>query len=334
MIRTAVLHGSGYVGRELIRLLLQHPQAALACVTSRTYSGKPLHIAHPALRGQQQFQFTAISELDVSDIDVVFVAAEHGKGASTVNTLIDHGYAGRIIDMSSDFRFKDISTFESLFNVKHPAPELISEFEYGQPELFGPYSTRYIANPGCFATGMLLAIWPIYQCTTEAYASVTAITGASGSGIRPKPTTHFPERDGNVRAYKVLEHQHLAEILQLVGSSIHMTMVPVSGPWTRGIWGAIQLKSPLPEPDDIAKWFTSLYDPHPLIRLWPNQLPELQYAVGSPYCDLGWVMREDDLVIGFALDNMLRGAASQAIQNMNLLFNLPITTGLIAKIRS
>ena len=258
-------------------------------------------------------------------------AAEHGKGASTVNTLIDHGYAGRIIDMSSDFRFKDISTFESLFNVKHPAPELISEFEYGQPELFGPYSTRYIANPGCFATGMLLAIWPIYQCTTEAYASVTAITGASGSGIRPKPTTHFPERDGNVRAYKVLEHQHLAEILQLVGSSIHMTMVPVSGPWTRGIWGAIQLKSPLPEPDDIAKWFTSLYDPHPLIRLWPNQLPELQYAVGSPYCDLGWVMREDDLVIGFALDNMLRGAASQAIQNMNLLFNLPITTGLIAK---
>ncbi len=330
MIRTAVLHGSGYVGRELIRLILQHPHASLACVTSRTYAGKPLHVAHPALRGQQQIQFTATTEFDASGIDVVFVAAEHGKGAASVRALIDHGYTGCIIDMSSDFRFKDVSKFESLFNVTHPAPELIPEFKYGQPELFAPYSTRYIANPGCFATGMLLAIWPISQCCTEADASITAITGASGSGIRPKPTTHFPERDGNVRAYKVLEHQHLAEISQFVRSGIHLALVPVSGPWTRGIWGAIQLKSPLPEPE-IAKWFKDLYDRHPLIRLWPGKLPELQYAVGSPYCDLGWVMRDDDLVIGFALDNMLRGAASQAIQNMNLLMDLPIITGLVAE---
>lgn len=333
MIRTAVLHGSGYVGRELIRLILQHPHASLACVTSRTYAGKPLHVAHPALRGQQQIQFTAATEFDASDIDVVFVAAEHGKGAASVRALIDHGYTGYIIDMSSDFRFKDVSKFESLFNVKHPAPELIPEFKYGQPELFAPYSTRYIANPGCFATGMLLAIWPINQCCIEADASIMAITGASGSGIRPKPTTHFPERDGNVRAYKVLEHQHLAEISQFVNSGIHLAMVPVSGPWTRGIWGTIQLKSPLPEPK-IAKWFDDLYDRHPLIRLWPGKLPELQYAVGSPYCDLGWVMRDEDLVIGFALDNMLRGAASQAIQNMNLLMDLPIITGLVAETHS
>ncbi len=334
MIQAAILHGSGYVGRELIRLILQHPHASLACVTSRTYAGNPLNVAHPALRGQQQIQFTATTEFDASGIDVVFVAAEHGKGAASVKALIDRGYEGCIIDMSSDFRFKDVSTFESLFNVKHPAPELIPEFKYGQPELFAPYSTRYIANPGCFATGMLLGFWPIYQCCTESYASITAITGASGSGIRPKPTTHFPERDGNVRAYKVFEHQHLAEISQFIGVDHDVTMVPVSGPWTRGIWGIIQLKSPLPEPVDIARWFEHLYDRHPLIRLWPDQLPELQYAVGSPYCDLGWIMRDEDLVIGFALDNMLRGAASQAIQNMNLLMDLPVTTGLVAETHS
>ncbi len=328
MIRTAILHGSGYVGRELIRLTLQHPQASLTSVTSRTYAGKSLDIAHPALRGQPQIQFSDVSEFDHSDIDVIFVAAEHGKGAASIKALLDQGYHGSIIDMSSDFRFKDVSQFESLFKVKHPAPELIPEFKYGQPELFAPYTTHYIANPGCFATGMLLGIWPIYQCCTGACISITAITGASGSGIRPKPTTHFPERDGNVRAYKVLEHQHLAEISQFLDSQFKLAMVPVSGPWTRGIWGTIQLETPLPEPE-IAKWFIHLYDPHPLIRLWRGTLPELQYAVGSPYCDIGWVVRGEHLVVGFALDNLLRGAASQAIQNMNLLMDLPIETGLI-----
>ncbi len=330
MIQTAILHGSGYVGRELIQLILQHPHASLASVTSRTYSGEPLHIAHPGLRGQNNLRFMATSEFESTEIDVVFIAAEHGKGAASVKALLDTGYSGKIIDMSSDFRFTDVSVFESLFKVTHPAPELIPKFSYGQPEIFAPYSSHYIANPGCFATGMLLATWPLHLNCSDISASITAITGASGSGIRPKKTTHFPERDGNVRAYKVLEHQHLSEIRQFMNPNISLAMVPVSGPWTRGIWGTIQLKTPA-GPSEIAQWFEDAYAHHQLIRLWKDELPELQYAVGSPYCDLGWIIRGEHLVIGFALDNMLRGAASQAIQNMNLLMDLPIITGLISK---
>ncbi|MCY4158321.1 MAG: N-acetyl-gamma-glutamyl-phosphate reductase [Bacteroidetes bacterium] len=328
MIQTAVLHGSGYVGRELIRLLLQHPKASLNSVTSRTYSNSPLYVAHPSLRDQQNIQFTSVTEFEFSGIDVIFVAAEHGKGAASVRTLIENGYPGCIIDMSSDFRFTDVSQFESLFKVDHPAPELITEFSYGQPELFAPYSTRYIANPGCFATGMLLAVWPLHLNCDKANLSITALTGASGSGIRPKQTTHFPERDGNIRAYKVLEHQHLQEIIQFINPGLSIAMVPVSGPWTRGIWGTVQLNTPA-EQSEIARWFENVYSHHSLVRLWPDTLPELQYSVGSPYCDLGWVVQGNHLVIGFAIDNMLRGAASQAIQNMNLLMNLPVETGLV-----
>ncbi len=328
MIRVAVLHGSGYVGRELIRLILQHPHAVLSSVTSRTYADRPLHSAHPVLRGHQGIQFTAVSEFDASDVDVIFVAAEHGKSAASIKTVIGAGYSGAMIDMSADFRFKDVSTFESLFQVKHPAPELVKDFSYGQPELFAPYSGKYIANPGCFATAMLLATWPIHLNCDQALISITALTGASGSGIRPKPSTHYPERDGNVRAYKVLEHQHLPEITQFIHEEITLCMVPVSGPWTRGIWGTLQLNI-AEDASTIGQWFTSVYGQHRLIRLWQDTLPELNYVVGTPYCDLGWIVRDGYLVIGFSIDNMLRGAASQAIQNMNLLYDLPIETGLL-----
>ena len=328
MIRAAILHGGGYVGRELIHLLLKHSRVSLSCVTSRTYAGAPLDTPHPALRGQYNLHFIDPTELDCTTFDIVFVAAEHGKGAASVKALLDRGYTGNIIDMSSDFRFSDVNTYETLFKLKHPVPELIQKFSYGQPEIFAPYSTRYIANPGCFSTGMLLSVWPLHLNCTEVNASITAITGASGSGIRPKPTTHFPERDGNVRAYKVLNHQHLFEISQFLNPNISLAMVPVSGPFTRGIWGTVQLKAPAKR-SEIARWFNEVYGNHSLIRLWPDMLPELRYAVGSPYCDIGWVVHGEHLVIGFALDNMLRGAASQAIQNMNLLMDWPIKTGLV-----
>ena len=331
MIRTAILHGSGYVGRELIRLLLQHPHTSIACVTSRTYAGTPLHTAHPALRGEHSIPFTEVSAFDSTGVDIVFVAAEHGKGAASIKALLERGYTGAIIDMSSDFRFQDTARYESLFNVKHPAPELTPHFSYGQPEIFAPYSTHYIANPGCFATGILLSTWPLHLNCTKIRASVTAITGASGSGVRPKQATHFPDRDGNVRAYKVLTHQHVYEVSQFLHTGISLAMVPVSGPWTHGIWGIIQLPVPA-EKTEIAAWFQDAYSTHRLIRLWPDELPELRYSVGTPFFDLGWIVHDGELAIGFGMDNMLRGAASQAIQNMNLLMNLPMETGLTAKI--
>ncbi|WP_072714566.1 N-acetyl-gamma-glutamyl-phosphate reductase [Rhodothermus profundi] len=331
-LRIAILHGAGYVGGELIRLLLTHPYCTLTAVTSRTFAGQPLWRAHPTLRGQTDLTFVEEAALTLSELDAVLIAAEHGQGARTVQRLLENGYQGLIIDLSADFRFRDAARYPEWFGFDHPAPELLGRFVYGLPEVYAPYApgTRLLANPGCFATGLALALWPLRHPLRERTVAVTALTGASGSGTRPKATTHFPERDGNVRAYKVLTHQHLPEVQQVVGPYLHIAFVPVSGPWTRGIWGTVHVTLPAGiTTRDVSEWYEAAYGEAPFVRLWPDQLPELRYAVHTPFCDLGWVVRHHHLVVGFALDNLLKGAASQAIQNLNLLLGLPQTAGLL-----
>lgn len=328
----ALLHGAGYVGGELIRILLGHPDVSLATVTSRAFADEPVWKAHPHLRGLTSLEFSNPDDLDTSEADVVLLAAEHGRGAQVVLDLQSAGFDGFVIDLSADFRFKDASLYDEWFGFSHPAPELIPSFVYGLPEVHAPYdsNTRFIANPGCFATGLSLALWPISLHLDSHRASVTALTGASGSGGRPKETTHFPTREGNVRAYKILRHQHLPEVQQVLGPGASVQFVPASGPWTRGIWGTAQIR--LPDdvaPHDVDRWFADAYDDKPFVRLYPHELPELRFSVHSPFCDIGWMVNDGNLVIGFAEDNLLKGAASQAVQNLNLLMGWPETTGLL-----
>ena len=324
----AVLHGAGYVGRELIRLLIGHPRADLICVSSRSFAGQPLDAAHPELKGQHNLSFSGPKEADLEAVDAVLVAAEHTRGAATVAELLSGGFEGPIIDLSADHRFSNISGYEELYGVKHPAPGQLMAFQYGVPEVFAPYACRCIANPGCFATGMLLSLWPLHTNLGAFTATVTAMTGASGSGARPKPATHYPTRDGNVRAYKALSHQHLPEITQFLNPDTRIAFVPVSGPWTRGIWGLVQMETAM-DPTAIGHWFERAYGEQPFVRLWPDTLPELLPVVRTPFCDIGWVVRDQQVAIGFALDNLLKGAASQAIQNLNLLMGWPHTAGLL-----
>lgn len=326
-----LLHGAGYVGGELIRLLLGHPQVELAVVTSRTFAGQPVGAAHPHLRGQTRLVFSDDAPHQVLGCDAVLIAAEHGQGAAAVQALLEAGYTGGIVDLSTDFRLRDARLYPTWFGFTHPAPALLPAFHYSIPELHAPFEpgTRFIANPGCFATGLTLALWPLAQHLPRLHASVTALTGASGSGTRPLPTTHFPTREGNVRAYKVMTHQHQAEVLQTLGSHVALAFVPASGPWTRGIWGTAHL--PLPDGLDgetITRWFEEAYPEGGAVRCWPGQLPELRFAVGTPFADLGWIVQGTHLVVGFALDNLLKGAASQALQNLNLLLGLPLMAGL------
>ncbi len=331
--QVAVLHGAGYVGGELIRLLVTHPHAALRAVTSRTFAGEPVWKAHPALRGQTDLVFSDEERIDLDSVDVLLLAAEHGRSAHIIPSLIEAGFGGKIVDMSADFRVSDPAYYESWFDYTHPAPELLGDFSYGLPECRAPYpsDTSYIANPGCFATGIALALWPLAQHVPHLDASVTALTGASGSGVNPKSATHFPARDGNVTAYKVMAHQHIPEVQNVVGSHVDITLAPASGPWTRGIWGTIHAALPPPfRATDVGEWMASAYRSAPLVRCFPGALPELLPVVNTPFCDIGWVVQSDRLVIGFALDNLIKGAAGQAIQNMNLLLGLPETTGLLA----
>jgi len=361
-LRVAILHGAGYTGGELIRLVLGHPDLDLATVTSRTFAGEPLWTVHTGLRGSTELVFSAPDSPEISEADAVFVAAEHGQGAVAALALEALGYDGFIVDLSADFRLADPDDYELRYGREHPAPHLAGTFEYGLADLRSPYpnDTRRIANPGCFATGIALSLAPIAQAFGGMKASVTALTGASGSGARPSATTHFPTRAGNVRAYKVFEHQHMAEVREVLGPHAPVDFVPVSGPWTRGIWGTAHVAPLLvtgarPEAATmeakiqdatmearseaatmeatmeatIAAAFEAAYASRPLVRLWPGRLPELHWSVGTPYCDIGWMVKGDSVVIGFGLDNLLKGAASQAIHNLNLIAGLSETSGLL-----
>ena len=330
--RIALLHGASYVGGELIRLLLAHPEVSLTTVTSRTFAGEPIERAHPHLHGFSEKRFTDPDEFDPAGVDGVLIAAEHGRSAPLMTSLGAHGFEGIVVDLSADFRLGDAKQYEQWFGSGHPAPELIPTFVYGLPEVHAPYEAgvRRIANPGCFATGISLALWPLTRHIESLHACVVALTGASGSGVLPKATTHFPTRDGNVRAYKTLTHQHLPEIDQVLEQEAVVWFVPVSGPWTRGIWGTAQMR--LPEGvqvEDVERWYADAYAHRPLVRLHANVLPELRFAVHTPFCDIGWVIQDGHLVVGFAEDNLLKGAAGQAIQNMNLLLGLPETMSLL-----
>lgn len=326
MKRAAVLHAAGYVGRSLIDCLLVHPDLELVAATSRSFAGKPLGAAHPPHTGRTHLVFSEVLE-DPASLDVVFVAAGHGQGAAATGELRDQGYTGLVIDMSADFRLPDPAAYQARYGEPHPRPDLLQGAWYGMPEITGPppAGTTLIANPGCFASAVSLALHPFAGIEGFQF-HVTAVTGASGSGALPSATTHFPDRDGNMRAYKVFAHQHEAEIDRMA-PGLPYAFVPVSGPWTAGIWGTAQ--SVAPSGVDVAGLFAACYADKPLIRLWPGQLPELRWSVGSPFTDIGWKQSGDRLVVGFALDNLQKGAATQAIQNANLAFGWPETTGLL-----
>jgi len=331
--RVGLLHGAGYVGGELIRLLLGHPDLALTTITSRTFAGEPVPEAHASLRGQTALTFTAPSEADVASLDAVLVAGEHGQSMHLIPELLDAGVDGPIVDLSADFRFRDPAVYPEWFDVEHPAPELLEAATYGLPERAEEAPSGPItANPGCYATGLTLALAPLAAREPSLTAHVTALTGASGSGVTPSAATHFPTRDGNVRPYKVLAHQHTPEVRQTLGASLDLQFVPASGPWTRGIWGTAQVEWPaVPTPEAVAGWFDAAYADAPFVRTSPGTLPALQPTVGTPFCDVGWQVDGSTVVVGFALDNLLKGAASQAVQNLNRVLGLSETAGLLPK---
>ncbi len=324
--RIVIRHGAGYVGRELIRLILAHPNLELIRATSRSQDGKEISQVFPELKGMTALEYS--SSYEVSDADCVIVAAEHGKSMSVVKDILDSGYDGMIIDMSADFRLRDVNKYEEVYGIEHAASDLLSSFVYGLSEVNRDaiMQTRYIGNPGCFATALSLTLKPLTDLLGKIEPTITAITGSSGSGARPSSVTHFSTRNSNIRSYKILEHRHQAEVDQVLGNDNSIAFVPSSGPWVRGIWGNAQLKV---ENVNLKEIFHEAYGDCPFVRLHPEQLPEMRWVVDTPFADIGWVTRGEKVVLGFAIDNMLKGAASQAIQNLNLMLELDERTGLI-----
>ncbi len=340
-IHAAVLGAAGYGGGELLRLLAGHPAVERVQAISKSHAGKPLHAAHPNLRGFVPGAFLAEADwsaLSEADAVAVFSAQPHVTLAKELAAL-EAAWAGAgiadkvvLIDLSGDFRLEDGGVFAGAYGVAHPAPERLGDFVYGLSEwnreaLKG---AARIANPGCFATAVQLALLPLAGLDLD-YVAVSGVTGSSGSGALPSETTHHPTRATDFRAYKPLKHQHAAEIAQSLaarGAGFEVAFVPHSAPLVRGIFATAQFR--LPEGVDgkvLKARFADAYEGCPFVRLVEGT-PRLNAVNGSNACDLAVHVEGRHAVVLVALDNLLKGMAGQAVQNLNLALGMEETAGL------
>ena len=336
--RAAVIGGSGYGGAELIRRLLLHPQVELVRVASVDYVGQPLGAAHPSLTGRSALRFENLAPgAAAAGCDVALLGLPHKVSAQKAPELLATG--AKIVDMSGDFRLRDPSAYQRYYGAKHPHPELLGTFVYGLPELNREAirSARAVASPGCFATSIELSLIPLARAgLLRGSIHVVGITGSSGSGVAPSAGTHHPVRAVNLKSYKLLEHQHTPEVEETLraaaGSAVmpfELRFVPVSAPLSRGILTTSFIEVPANETEEtIAGLFRRWYGDEPFVRFLEDRVPEVAAVSGSNYAELGFSLGEPregsrTLAVQAALDNLIKGGAGQAIQNMNLMLGLP-----------
>lgn len=318
-IKAGIAGGAGYTGGELIRLLLAHPAVAIAFVHSRSNAGKAIAAVHDDLEGLSDLHFTDQIE---QDIDVLFLCLGHGESRSF---LADNniGDKVKIIDLTNDFR---VDTVDGKRN-----------FVYGLPEVNKDAIkvADAIANPGCFATAIQLSLLPLLAHHPIQDIYITGITGSTGAGQSLSRSSHFSWRQNNIQAYKTLVHQHLDEVTKTLSnvqpglqkSAIHF--VPWRGDFARGIFISTQVKVPAML-TEIKEWYKDFYEGHPFVHC-SDQPIHLKQVVNTNRCMLQLEMEDDNLVVHVAIDNLLKGAVGQAVQNMNLMFGLEETAGLLLK---
>ncbi len=333
--RAAVVGGSGYGGAELIRRLLVHPDVELTRVASVDLVGEPLSAADPKLEQRTDLTFEGITPAEAArGVDVVLLGLPHTVAAQKVPELA--AIPGlKVVDMSGDFRLQDAAAYQRHYRHVHPCPDLMREFVYGLPELHRERirQARLVASPGCFATTVELMLLPLARAgLLDGVVHVQGITGSSGSGVSPSAGTHHPVRAGNLKAYKPLEHQHVPEIelaLALAGApGLRLRFVPVSAPLSRGILATAFLE--LPEAwtqERLDALYREAYAGEPFVRVPRRRLPEVAAVAGSNFAEVGIVAgpaeagRRTVTTFG-ALDNLVKGGAGQAIENMNLMLGL------------
>jgi N-acetyl-gamma-glutamyl-phosphate reductase len=333
--RAAVIGGSGYGGAEMIRRLLVHPDVELVRVASVDLVGEPLGAAHPTLEGRTDLVFQDLAPAAAADgMDVVLLALPHKVTAQKVPEIAALP-AVKVVDMSGDFRLKDAAAYERYYGQKHPHPGMLADFVYGLPELNRESirKARLVASPGCFATTIELALLPLARKgLLEGVIHVQGITGSSGSGAAPQATTHHPVRAGNLRAYKPLWHQHVPEITETLAAAgareLELRFVPVSAPLVRGILATAFVELPEEWTEERVKaLYRETYAGEPFVRVPARRLPEVAAVSGSNFVEVGvaagpaWRGRRTVTVVS-ALDNLVKGGAGQAIENMNLVLGL------------
>ena len=338
MIRAAVIGGTGYAGAELVRILSGHPRAELTMITSRQYAGQPFSDIYPAMAGIVNLTCHTFSEEAVSEAaDVIFTALPHKASMEVVPGLINRGK--KVIDLSADFRFKDPDLYEAWYE-PHQAKDLLKTAAYGLPEIYFEdiQNAFLVGNPGCYPTSVILPLLPLIKAPFVDPDSIIADSksGTSGAGRSVSLATHFCEVNEGFKAYNVAEHRHnpeMDEVLSLfAGRTIHMTFTPHLVPMTRGMLTTIYvgLKEDVSS-RDVASYLDSFYEDKPFVRICPRgRFPNTLYVRGTNYCDIGFQVAERTklLVLISAIDNLVKGASGQAVQNMNIMFGFAETAGL------
>lgn len=335
-MRVALVGAAGYVGGELLRLVLQHPDVRECVAVSRSQAGKPIAGAHPGLALLTDARFSGQSAAEVAiGADVVFLALEHGQSSELMAEVVDAG-PGLVVDLAADFRIQDGRLHDRYYG-PHPAPGLVHRFRYALADVLGAelLGAQALAAPGCFATAAQLALYPLAGLELAGPPAIFAVTGSSGAGVHPKPTTHHPMRAHNLFAYSVMGHRHEGEILEqwrLWSGDAHATarLMAHSGPFVRGIYTTLHaaLTKPL-DAATIAARYAQAYDGRPFVRLLA-QPPELTHVVGSNLALLHATASDDgrEVQVMIAVDNLVKGAGGQAVQAMNLALGLDETAGL------
>ncbi|MGZ7094874.1 MAG: N-acetyl-gamma-glutamyl-phosphate reductase [Methanobacterium sp.] len=328
-IDVAIIGASGYTGGELLRFLKDHKEVNIKAATSRQYKGINVSKIHPQLRGLE-IKFKDVKPENI-DADLVFTATPHGASMNIVPELIDRDI--KVVDLSGDYRFDDISVYEKWYGLKHSAP---IEAVYGLPEIYRDKikKSNLVANPGCFPTGAILATLPLVKENLAGNIIIDSKTGVSGAGIKPTDVTHFPNCSDNVIPYAVTTHRHMPEIQQEVskGGNVKVSFTPHLVPVIRGIITTVHtfLKEDV-DSKDVKKAYESFYNGEPFVRILDlDEIPRLSAVRGSNYCDIGCFQIDpnDRIVIISAIDNLVKGASGQAIQNMNIMFGFEETESI------
>jgi len=338
MIKVGVVGGTGYTGVELLRLLAGHSQVEVKEITSRGEAGVKVADYFPSLRGHCDLAFTDPASAPLAGCDCVFFATPNGVAMGQARALLDAG--ARIVDFSADFRMKDRATWEKWYQVTHAAPELLAEAVYGLPETNRERirKARLVANPGCYATAVQLALLPLVQSDFVDHGHLIADgkSGVSGAGRKAEVGLLFAEASDNFKAYAVAGHRHHPEILESLaslekasGRELGLTFVPHLTPMVRGIFATVYAR--ITRETDFQALFEKRYAGEPFVDvLPPGSQPETRSVRGTNQCRIA-VHRPfggDTLVVLAVEDNLVKGAAGQAVQNMNLMFGFPEAEGL------
>jgi N-acetyl-gamma-glutamyl-phosphate reductase len=335
-VKVGIVGGTGYTGVELLRLLALHPEVELTAITSRGEAGLPVADMFPNLRGRVDLAFSDPAKADLASCDVVFFATPNGIAMQQARELLDKGV--RLIDLAADFRIQDIAIWEKWYGMTHACPEVVKTAVYGLPELNREKirGAQLVANPGCYPTSVQLGFMPLLKAgvVDEGSLIADAKSGVSGAGRKAETHTLFSEASDNFKAYGVPGHRHLPEISQGLtamaeGKKVGLTFVPHLVPMIRGIHATLYGK--LTQKVDLQQLFEECYANEPFVDVLPRGAhPETRSVKGSNYCRIAVHQPQngDTVIVLSVIDNLVKGAAGQAVQNMNIMFGFVENAGL------